>query len=46
MFSILKRSTIRLELRGLVMRHVLVPMGLELRTRIALGSLTLQEVMD
>ena len=36
----------RLELVGMVMRHVLVPMGLELCTRIALSSLTLQEVMD
>ena len=36
----------RLELMGMVMRHVLVPMGLELLTRIALSSLTLQEVMD
>ena len=36
----------RLELIGMVMRHVLVPMGLELWTWIALSSLTLQEVMD
>ena len=36
----------QLELIGMVMRHVLVPMGLELRTRIALSSLTLQDVMD
>ena len=36
----------RLELIGMVMRHVLVSMGLELRTRIALSFLTLQEVMD
>ena len=36
----------RLELLGMVMRHVLVPMGLELRTRTAPSSLTLQEVVD
>ena len=36
----------RLELIGMVMRQVLVPMGLELCTRIALSFLTLQEVMD
>ena len=36
----------QLELRGMVMTHVLVPMGLELLTRIALSSLTLQDVMD
>ena len=36
----------RLELIGMVMRHVLVPVGLKLCTRIALSSLTLQEVVD
>ena len=29
-----------------VVRHVMVPMGLEMRTRTALSCLTLQEVMD
>ena len=43
LFSSWGISMHRLELIGMVMRHVLVPMGLELNQN---SSLTLQEVMD